>query len=65
MKTLFIILLSIFIAIFIAELFTFIAKIIIFIAHIIAHNEVHVNFEGNIAIFAISSLIITFLTLML
>lgn len=65
METLFIILLSIFIAIFVAELFIFIAKAIIFIAYVIEHNDVHVNFKGNVAIIAILSFIITFLLLIL
>ena len=65
MKTLFIILLSIFIAIFIAEVFTFIGKAIVFIGYLVAKQDVHVNFKGNIAIIAISSCIIIFLLLIL
>lgn len=65
MKTLFIVLLSTFIAILVAELFTFIGKAIIFIAHIIAHNDVHINFKGNIVIIATLSFAITFLLLIL
>ena len=65
MKTLFVILLSIFIAILVAEIFLFISKATIFIACVIAKKDVHVNFKSNIAIIAISSFIITFLLLIL
>ena len=65
MKTLFIVLLSVCIAVLVAEIFIFIAKAIIFIAYLVDKKEVHVNFKGNIAIIAISSSVITFLTLML
>ena len=65
MKTLFVILLSIFIAILVAELFTFIGKVIVFIGYLVAKQDVHVNFKSNIAIIAISSFIITFLLLIL
>lgn len=65
METLFIVLLSICVSVLVAEVFLFISKAIIFIAYVIAHKDVHINFKGNIAIIAISSLIITFLTLML
>lgn len=65
MKTLFIILLSIFIAILVAELFTFIAKAIVFIGYLVAKQDVHINFKGNIVIIATSSFAITFLLLIL
>lgn len=65
MKTLFIVLLSVCISVLVAEIFIFIAKAIIFIANVIAHNDVHVNFKGNIAIIATSSFAIAFLLLTL
>lgn len=65
MEKLFIILLSICVSIFIAELLSFIAKAVVFIAYAIVKKDAKVNFVNNIVIVSILSFIITFLLLIL